>query len=250
MPLPTSVEALFLAEVGLTAIVVCVALLATFRGRASVIAISCLALWIGYAGSFCYFGLLRDPDLRPPGMLLLVGPIFVALVLLIGRSSGGLRLATSLPLTFLIGFQVFRVGVEWTIHQLYAAGLTPRLMTLEGGNVELIVAMTAPLVAWISTSWRSTWGIGGRRLALGWNIVGLLSLLNVAVRAVLSSPGPLNLIHTEVPNIGFGLFPFGLIPGFMAPLALATHILTFRAVRAAIRDAGPTMAGPKMSTVT
>lgn len=67
-------------------------------------------------------------------------------------------------------------------------------------------------------------------------MIGLLSLANVAVRSVLTAPGPLNLVHTEVPNLAFGNFPFGLIPGFMAPLALALHVLALRAPRPTTRD--------------
>jgi hypothetical protein len=243
MSFPISLGGLFLIYASLIAAAVAAFLLIAFRGRAASLAIACLSLWLGYAASFSYLGLLRDPALRPPGVLLMVGPILAVLVLFAGRSQAGLRLATSLPLALLIGFQFFRTGVEWTIHQLYLAGLAPRLMTLEGGNVEFVVAFSAPVVAWLSTR-----GALGRRLALGWNVVGLLSLANVVARAALSSPGPLNLIHTEIPNLGFGFFPFGLIPGFMVPLAVATHVLTFRALRAAGRDQTDTLAGRTMTT--
>jgi hypothetical protein len=42
------------------------------------------------------------------------------------------------------------------------------------------------------------------------NVLGLLSLANVVARAVLTAPGPLNLIHAEVPNRMIGTFPFML----------------------------------------
>jgi hypothetical protein len=61
------------------------------------------------------------------------------------------------------------------------------------------------VIAWLST--RGRWGL---TLASAWNILGLLALLNVVTRAVLTAPGPLNLIHTEIPDrmmTGF-LFPF------------------------------------------
>jgi hypothetical protein len=67
-----------------------------------------------------------------------------------------------------------------------------------------------------------------------------LSLLNVATRAVLTAPGPLNFIHAEVPNLAMGTFPFSYIPWFMAPLAMMLHVLAFRALRAASARASPT----------
>jgi hypothetical protein len=39
------------------------------------------------------------------------------------------------------------------------------------------------------------------RLALAWNVLGLLALTNVVLRAVLTAPGPFNLIHAEVRNL-------------------------------------------------
>ena len=34
----------------------------------------------------------------------------------------------------------------------------------------------------------------------------------------MTAPGPLNLIHAEVPNRMIGTFPFMFIPGFLVPL--------------------------------
>ena len=66
------------------------------------------------------------------------------------------------------------------------------------------------------------------RLALTWNVLGLLALANVVIRAVLTAPGPFNLIHAEVPNLMFGTFPFMFIPGFFVPLAIVLHVLAIR----------------------
>ena len=87
----------------------------------------------------------------------------------------------------------------------------------------MLVALSAPLAAWLVTR-----GAAARRIAWAWNLLGLLSLGNVVIRAVLSAPGPLQLIHAEVPDMAILTYPFTFIPGFMAPLALALHILAFR----------------------
>jgi len=220
-----SLSTAFLLYVGLLAAVVAGILQRTFRGGGA-FALAVLALWLGYAAAFSWLGLLSDPNMRPPGASLLVGPVFAALILIVA-SPAGRKLAATLPLSLLIGFQVFRVGPELTVTELHHLGLAPKLLTLPGGNVDLLVALSAPIVAWIATR-----GTVGRRIALGWNVVGLLSFVNIVARSVLSAPGPLNLIHAEVPNLAFVNFPFGLIPGFVAPLAFATHILTFRALLA------------------
>ena len=138
----------------------------------------------------------------------------------------GGHLASRIPLALLIGLQAFRIGVELTLHRLWELGSVPKLMTLGGGNIEILIGLSAPLFAWIATR-----GPGGRRIALFWNVVGLASLLNVAARAVLTAPGPLNFVHGDVLNTALGTFPYTFIPGFMAPLAMMLHVLTFRALR-------------------
>jgi hypothetical protein len=218
----------FLVYVGLITATLAGILLRAFRGSGRVIALAVLALWLAYAGLFSWSELLRHPDLRPPGAALLVGPVVVVLMLIVVLPVGR-RLASALPMSLLIGIQVFRVGPELTIAELHRQGLAPQLLTLQGGNVEILVALSAPIFAWLAAR-----GLVGRRIALGWNVLGLLSLLNVVARSVLTAPGPLNLAHGDVPNLAFTSFPFGLIPGFMAPLALAVHMLAFRTPRVAV----------------
>ncbi len=124
-------------------------------------------------------------------------PVVAFLVLFMVRvgSFAGARVALAFPLWVLIGTQAFRVGVELFIHQLWMDGLVPKMLTFAGANVDIYIGASAPLIAWLSRhGWR------GQRLALFWNVLGLLSLANVVARAVLTAPGPLNLIHAEVPN--------------------------------------------------
>lgn len=224
---------LFLGYVAVVAALAGAVALRYLRGPSGRVAIGALALWLIYAGALGFLGIARDQHLRPPGLVYLVGPA-VLLVLFLARSGAGENLARSVPLAVLLGFQGFRVGVEAALHALWQAGLVPHLLTLARGNVEFLVGATAPVAAWLSTRGRL-----GERLALAWNALGSLSLLNVVVRAMLTAPGPLHGIDAEVPNIGLGLFPYSFIPGFMAPLAMLLHVLAFRAF-AARRDPGRT----------
>jgi len=68
-------------------------------------------------------------------------------------------------------------------------------------------------------------------------VLGLLALTNVVIRAVLTSPGPLHLIHAEVPNQMFGTFPFLFIPGFFVPLAVVLHVLAISALTSRLHGA-------------
>jgi hypothetical protein len=216
----------FLAYVALVGAVVAATLVRRLPRRAALTGLAALLVWLAYAGAIGYSGILSDPTMRPPGMAILVAPILTCLVGWVGVGSFGRLLVLHVPLSLILLLQSFRVGVEVVLHLLWQAGQVPHLMTLEGGNVEIIVALTAPLLAWMTMR-------GQHRSALVWlwNIAGLLSLLNVVARAVLTAPGPLNLIHAEVPNLAMAQFPFSFIPGFMVPLALILHVLAFRAMR-------------------
>jgi hypothetical protein len=99
------------------------------------------------------------------------------------------------------------------------------MLTFAGANVDIYIGASALVIAWLSM--RGWWG---ERLALLWNVLGLLSLANIVTRAVLTAPGPLNLIHAEVPNRMIGTFPFMFIPGFFVPLALVLHVLAIRSI--------------------
>jgi hypothetical protein len=218
----------FLSYVGVVAAIVAAVLLRYLPTGRALISIGVIAVWLCYAGVIGYSGIVGDPTRMPPGILLLLIPIIAFMAIVLGRSPVGRGLATTIPVAAIFALQTFRVGVELTLSSLHDAGLTTRLLTLAGGNIEILVGLSAPLIALIATR-----GAVGQRLALVWNIVGLLSLLNVAMRAVLTAPGPLNAIHAELPNVAMGMFPFSFIPGFMAPLAMVLHLLAFRALRAA-----------------
>ena len=166
-----------------------------------------------------------------PGIVILLAPVIVFVATVLIGSRAGLYVATSVPLALLIGLQSFRVGVEWTLHRLWELGTVPTSMTFAGGNVDMLIGVSAPLAAWMSSK-----GSAGRRVALFWNVIGLLSLANVATRAVLNAPGPLHFLHGDVLNTALGMFPYTYIPGFMAPLAAMLHVLSIRALRQRGRD--------------
>ena len=187
---------------------------------------SCSVCFI-YLGVLGYLGVIANTAMFPPGIALIFVPVVTFLVLFIVQagSSAGARVALAFPLWVLIGTQAFRVGVELFIHQLWINGLVPKMLTFAGANVDIYIGASALVIAWLSM--RGWWG---ERLALLWNVLGLLSLANIVTRAVLTAPGPLNLIHAEVPNRMIGTFPFMFIPGFFVPLALVLHVLAIRSI--------------------
>ena len=167
-------------------IVAVIGISAAYLPRRTTLAITAgLAIWLIYVGLFSSLGYMRDPSLRPPGILWVVGPVVLFVVLVLVRSGIGARVAGAIPLWLILGFESFRIGVELLMHRLWEDGLVPKLLTYEGGNVDMVFGLSAPIIAWIVAMGRP-----GLRLAMGWNVLGLLSLANVAASSVLT--GPLN----------------------------------------------------------
>jgi len=224
---------LFLGFVAMMTAVV-VALIARYLDRrAAFRVLAGLAVWFVYAGLMNYFGVFRNTAMRPPGTAFLLAPVLLFLsifIVFMVRSAAGSRIALAFPLWIILGTECFRVGVELFLHQLWIEGIVPRMLTFEGANVDIYIAASAPVIAWLSTRGRI-----GLKLALVWNVLGLLAVTNVVIRAVLTAPGPFNLIHAEVPNRMFGTFPFMLIPGFFVPLAVTLHVLAIRAISSRLR---------------
>jgi hypothetical protein len=220
------ISALLLGFVAMMAAIV-VTLIATYLDRRTAFRLFAgLCVWILYVGLLGYFGVFKNTAMRPPGMAFLLVPVlfflFIFIVFII-RSADGADLALAFPLWIILGTQCFRIGVELCLHQLWLDGLAPKMLTFEGANVDIYIGVSAPVIAWLSTRGRL-----GMKLALAWSALGLLSLANVVIRAVLTAPGPFNMIHAEVPNRMIGTFPFMFIPGFFVPLAAVLHVVAIR----------------------
>jgi hypothetical protein len=223
---------LFLGFVAVMTTFVVAVIYGYINGRAALRVLSGLVVWFLYAGLMGYFGVISNSEMRPPGIAFIIGPVLLFLIVFVARPSASVQGVLALPLWIILGTQCFRVGVELFLHQLWIEGLVPRMMTFKGANVDIYIGLSAPLIAWLST--RGRWGI---RLANAWNILGLIALLNVVTRAVLTTSGPLNLIHAEVPDRMIGTFPFVLIPGFFVPLAVVLHVLAFRSITVSLAKA-------------
>lgn len=225
---------LFVAYVGSVAVlVVGIARRYLPNGPANMITIG-LPLWLAYVATLSWFGVFKFVPGRPPGVLLVFPPVIFFVALAVVRSRWGSVAALTIPLPLLLGLQSFRVGVELFLHQLWAEGLAPKMLTYEGANVDIVTGLTAPLVAWIATRGRT-----GLRVAMLWSALGLIAVANVITRSVLTAPGPLNVLTSDIPNTFVGVFPYGLLPGLFPPLAIILHVLAIKAIRIRLREAVP-----------
>jgi hypothetical protein len=100
------------------------------------------------------------------------------------------------------------------------------VLTFTGANVDIYIGASAPFVAPLAAN--AGPGGAGKRIGIAWNILGLLALGNVVIRAIITSPGPTNWIHTDPPNRTLITFPFMFIPAFFVPLAVSLHLVSLR----------------------
>jgi len=187
------------------------------------------AAWMALTWIAADSGALRDWNALPPRFGLLVVGI-VAISCGIAFSPLGRALTRHLPLWTLIAVQSFRLPLELAMHSMSNRGVMPEQMTYTGSNFDILTGLTAIGVALALRS-----GIGGRRLALLWNIGGFVLLLNVVIIAILSTPtfarfGPDRL------NVWVTYPPYVWLPAVMVTAALAGHLLIFRALFSTARS--------------
>lgn len=186
------------------------------------------AAWLGVTWAAAETGHLSRLDLRPPPFVALPVAIFVVGVLM-AFTRLGTRLVDGLPLAALIGVQAFRFPLELLMHRAYSEGVMPYQMSYSGWNFDIVTGLTALPVAWAIHR-----GLGGRRLALAWNALGALLLLNIVVIAVVSTP-IVGLFGPDLLNTWVMFPPFVWLPAVMVLMAFAGHLLIARAIRRQFR---------------
>ena len=182
-----------------------------------------LTAWILLLGILSINGFFSNFSALPPRLafpLLLPLPV----ILYISYSAGGRELLRRIPLHWLIYLQTFRIVVEIVLWWAVKEGSLPVQMSFEGRNFDLLTGLLALPVGYycfVKKSWPS-W------VALLYNIMGLLLLINAVAIAVLSMPTPLRVFHNEPSTTLLAQVPYIYLPGLLVPLAYTLHIFSLR----------------------
>lgn len=194
------------------------------RSKQSVMRIGCAVLaWIVLASAVVVFG-LSESEPMPGAMLFLVAMNLAGLIFALSPIGG--KIASSLSLSALIGFQAFRLPLELILHQWAGDGVIPVTMTWTGQNWDIVSGILAIGIA----------PFADQRPKLAWvfNIAGSVLLLNVARVAILSSPVPFGWDVAPQLLLVFHL-PYALIVPVCVAGALAGHVILTRALFARTR---------------
>jgi hypothetical protein len=187
--------------------------------RPTLAVLRALALWLFFAIITSTEGLterLLQPPLPPVLVVLLT-----VMVLTVAATSAWFRewlVALDVRVLVLVHVTRFVAGLWFLV--LYTRGALPYAFAVPGGIGDMLVAVLAVGVALVTDA-RAT---RGRRLLIAWNVVGLIDILMVVGTAgrsfVVDPPSMVALLR----------FPLSLVPTFLVPIIIATHVILFARV--------------------
>jgi len=194
-----------------------------------------IAAWLSVLAGVAASGALGDFEARPPRPLLLLVATMVLFAITTRRKIVG-RLLEATPDAWLVALQTMRIPIELMLYGLFVAGKFPIHLTFEGRNFDVLVGLSAPVMALLASR-----GKLGPRGLVAWHVVSLGLLANIVFMAVTTLPGPLHLAWPGASNVVVTTFPYVYLPGFLVPVALFGHVL---ALRKLAKRARPSAEGP------
>lgn len=172
---------------------------------------------ISILATFHFFNVVT----MPPRFLLVFLPLFFIIVILTrAKMNGSLRFASFLPPVLLIAVHVYRLFIELVFIQYANENIIPQELSVHGRNYDLWIGVLALPVAFLFIKKHAL----ARRALIFFNVLGLLSLVNIFTIAVPAMPSPFRIYDTlYLPTY----FP-GILIVFLASFAIFLHIVSLR----------------------
>jgi len=171
-----------------------------------------LAIWLAGAVLLGASGVLQG--LRPPAPQVILVALTAGLLAAGALVPGLRRWAGAVDLRTLVALHLTRfVGVYFLV--LYRRGELPYAFAVPGGWGDILVA-TLALVLLLAVPPTGAWG---RRLYLGWNVLGLLDILAVV------AAGAAEWVSRPESMQPLLRLPLSLLITFLVPLIIASHVL-------------------------
>jgi hypothetical protein len=174
-----------------------------------------VAQYLGAANT--YLATVANPPAVPTILFGLLIPLIAAAIAL-WRSGSIAKLASAIPLHWLVAAQVYRVG-GGILLVLWADGRMPWQFALPAGIGDVITGIVAVVVAV-----RLAQGaIGAERATYAWCLFGIADLVVAIAMGAMTSPGQVQLLAFGAPNVLVTAYPLVMVPTFAVPLALMLH---------------------------
>ncbi len=180
-------------------------------------------IWLALAWGLALHGAFKPiPGLANASLLpvAIFVPVLIGLVLST-RSRHMAALLDVTPPSWLIGLQVYRIfGGGFLVSWMH--GAIPGVFALPAGFGDITVGLLALPVAF-----RASFGTSaGRRAGIAWNLLGLTDFAIAISMGMLSSPGPLQILALNHPNVQLTTFPTVMVPAFAVPSLIILHGLS------------------------
>src|SRR5260221_10586913 len=186
-----------------------------------------LVAWFVFIWNVAAAGALEArPGALPFLPVAIVLPIIIALTLLT-RSQRIAAAIDAAPASWLIGLQVYRViGGNFLVLWAYG-GAIPGVFALPAGLGDVLTGLLAPAAAiYLASGARH-----GRTVAIAWNFLGIADLISAVSLGSMTSPGPLQILAFDRPNLLTSSYPSVMTPAFAVPLSLILHGLSLWQLR-------------------
>lgn len=182
-----------------------------------------LTVWHGAAWAIVADGLLLPGATAIPLLPLMIVVPTVVVITLLWRSRRIGKLLEAMPDSWLVGLQTYRViGGVFLVNWL--AGSTPGVFAVPAGTGDVITGLMALPTALALASGRPD----SVRAALLWNLFGIADLVVAVTLGALTTPGALQRLAFDHPNLVTGTYPIAIIPAFTVPTSLVLHALSLR----------------------
>ena len=178
-----------------------------------------LAALLWFVGALVLVGSGRLVQLRPPGpQLVLVG--LTAALLVAGATLTGFRIwLAGINLRQLVAIHITRfVGICFLV--LASRGELPASFAIPAGWGDILIATSALVFVLLVPDL-----LAQRTALLIWNLLGLVDILFVvamAARTLFLAPDSMRALL---------VLPLGLVPTFLVPVIIATHLWLFQRLR-------------------
>lgn len=186
-------------------------------------AVVALSAWFLAAVAIGASGIAGPEALGTPavGAAVLLPVLAVTILAAVRPSVRAMLLA--IPLPILVGVNAVRVlGVFFLM--LYAAGRLPAPFAPVAGWGDIVVGLAALPVA-LAAARRMA---GSLPIVFGWNSLGLADLVAAVGLGIASAPdSPIRLFGDGTGSQVMSVLPMFLVPGFLVPLLIPTHIAVF-----------------------
>lgn len=189
-----------------------------------------LILWSVLHGILAFTGFYQDMSSLPPRFALILAP--ATLLIIYGtikpKKSWILEKRNYAISHFL---HIVRIPVEMCLYTLFLHGYVPELMTFAGRNFDIVMGVTAVIVAGLIL--RDNIPL---KALFAWNLIGLFMVCFILVNGILSAPFPFQQFGFDQPNTGISYFPFVLLPALIVPLVIWTHLIDMRGIYLRLKE--------------